>query len=140
MINFTSRDFIILIYSFVYRSWEILTFSPRIVVYIRICGTHNTANEVFHCVHFECPCRPDILKSYMNDQTSISPTDDHVPNSVTYEEFYKSLEPLLDTTIRTSSTADNGSLIQTHTILPFTIKSNSAAIYSLENESEEKFL
>jgi len=76
----------------------------------------------------------------MNDQTSISPTDDHVPNSVTYEEFYKSLEPLLDTTIRTSSTADNGSLIQTHTILPFTIKSNSAAIYSLENESEEKFL
>ena len=21
----------------------------------RIVGTHNTANEVFHCVHLECP-------------------------------------------------------------------------------------
>jgi hypothetical protein len=76
----------------------------------------------------------------MNDQTSISTTDDHIPNSVTYEEFYKSLEPLLDITSQTSSTTDNGSLIQTHTILPFMIKPNSAAIYSLEKEPEEKFL
>jgi hypothetical protein len=28
---------------------------PRPVVFIRIVGTHNSANEVFHCVHFECP-------------------------------------------------------------------------------------
>jgi hypothetical protein len=74
----------------------------------------------------------------MNDQTSLLTTDDHVLNSITYEEFSKSIESLLDTTTNTSSsTADNGSLIQTHTILPFMIKPNSAAIYPLEKENEE---
>ncbi|KAI1284895.1 BTB/POZ domain-containing protein 9 [Halotydeus destructor] len=37
------------------RSWQIIRFPKRPVVFIRIIGTHNTANEVFHCVHFECP-------------------------------------------------------------------------------------
>lgn len=37
------------------QSWQIITFPPRPVCYIKIVGTHNTANEVFHCVHFECP-------------------------------------------------------------------------------------
>lgn len=37
------------------RSWQHMTFHRRPVVFIRIVGTHNTANEVFHCVHFECP-------------------------------------------------------------------------------------
>ncbi|KAF7996778.1 hypothetical protein HCN44_002424 [Aphidius gifuensis] len=42
------------------RSWQTIKFSPaRPVVFIRIVGTHNTANEVFHCVHFECPIRND---------------------------------------------------------------------------------
>jgi hypothetical protein len=76
----------------------------------------------------------------MNDQASISTSDDRIPNSVTYEEFSKQLEPLLDITTQTSSTTDTGSLIQTHTILPFTIKPNSSAIYSNEKEPEEKFL
>ncbi|XP_063993125.1 BTB/POZ domain-containing protein 9 [Diachasmimorpha longicaudata] len=40
------------------RSWQTLKFHPpRPIVFIRIVGTHNTANEVFHCVHFECPAR-----------------------------------------------------------------------------------
>lgn len=39
------------------RSWQTLTFDPRPVVFIRIVGTHNTANEVFHCVHLECPAK-----------------------------------------------------------------------------------
>lgn len=125
------------------RSWEILTFAPRIVVFIRICGTHNTANEVFHCVHFECPCRPDILESYLNDHpsSSSSTSDDHVPDSVTFEDYYKSLQPLFDiNTNNSSSTMENGSLTQTHTILPFAIKSTSAAIYTPEKESEERYL
>ncbi|XP_060523915.1 BTB/POZ domain-containing protein 9 [Cylas formicarius] len=37
------------------KSWQVIRFPPRPVVFIRIVGTHNTANEVFHCVHFECP-------------------------------------------------------------------------------------
>ncbi|XP_066978684.1 BTB/POZ domain-containing protein 9-like isoform X1 [Macrobrachium rosenbergii] len=37
------------------RSWQTLTFTPRAIVYFKIVGTFNTANEVFHCVHFETP-------------------------------------------------------------------------------------
>jgi len=37
------------------QSWQSISFPRRPVVFIRIVGTHNTANEVFHCVHFECP-------------------------------------------------------------------------------------
>ncbi|XP_046848322.1 BTB/POZ domain-containing protein 9-like isoform X2 [Xenia sp. Carnegie-2017] len=37
------------------RSWQTAKFSPRIVTFIRITGTRNSVNEVFHCVHFECP-------------------------------------------------------------------------------------
>jgi hypothetical protein len=75
----------------------------------------------------------------MKEQTSILTTDDRVPNSVTYEEFSKSFESLLDTTnTNSSSTTDNGSLIQTHTILPFMTKSGSPAIYSIDKENDEK--
>ncbi|XP_014211597.1 BTB/POZ domain-containing protein 9 [Copidosoma floridanum] len=46
------------------RSWQTLRFSPpRPIVFIRIVGTHNTANEVFHCVHFECPAQVSEVKS-----------------------------------------------------------------------------
>lgn len=39
------------------RSWQLINFPGRAVVFIRIIGTYNTANEVFHCVHFECPAQ-----------------------------------------------------------------------------------
>jgi len=35
-------------------------FTKRPVVFIRIVGTHNTENEVFHCVHFEAPAIGDL--------------------------------------------------------------------------------
>ncbi|XP_003740974.1 BTB/POZ domain-containing protein 9 [Galendromus occidentalis] len=44
------------------RSWQILTFKPLPVVFIKIVGTANTANEVFHCVHFECPAQVRSLE------------------------------------------------------------------------------
>ncbi|CAL1546096.1 unnamed protein product [Lymnaea stagnalis] len=37
------------------KSWQTFAFDPLPVTFIRIVGTHNTANEVFHCVHFESP-------------------------------------------------------------------------------------
>uniref|UniRef100_A0A146M582 BTB/POZ domain-containing protein 9 n=1 Tax=Lygus hesperus TaxID=30085 RepID=A0A146M582_LYGHE len=46
------------------QSWQHITFPARPVVFIKIVGTRNTANEllrysqVFHCVHFECPAHP----------------------------------------------------------------------------------
>ncbi|XP_052007702.1 BTB/POZ domain-containing protein 9 [Xyrauchen texanus] len=41
------------------RSWQTLVFDRQPASFIRIVGTHNTANEVFHCVHFECPAQVD---------------------------------------------------------------------------------
>jgi len=117
------------------RSWQILTFSPRIVVFIRICGTHNTANEVFHCVHFECPCQADVLKLHTKEQSSSLITDE---DCIKYEEFYKYYEHLFDTVDKDStSIIDNNSLIQTHTILPFMIKSNSAGLFHIEQENDK---
>lgn len=37
------------------QSWQSFTFDQRPVTYIRIVGTYNSANEIFHIVHFECP-------------------------------------------------------------------------------------
>ncbi|KAJ3643702.1 hypothetical protein Zmor_026398 [Zophobas morio] len=37
------------------KSWQVLRFSERAVVFIRITGTSNTANNDFHLLHFECP-------------------------------------------------------------------------------------
>ncbi|KAJ3647096.1 hypothetical protein Zmor_024638 [Zophobas morio] len=37
------------------RSWQNIVFKERAMVFIRITGTHNTANIGFHVVHFECP-------------------------------------------------------------------------------------
>ncbi len=44
------------------RSWQVLRFARRPVVFIRIVGTYNSANEVFHCVHFECPAQVSQLQ------------------------------------------------------------------------------
>ena len=35
------------------RSWQYLYFEPRVVRFIRIVGTNNTVNKVFHVVSFE---------------------------------------------------------------------------------------
>lgn len=42
------------------KSWQLINFPKRPVVFIRIVGTYNTANEVFHCVHFECPSQVPV--------------------------------------------------------------------------------
>ncbi|XP_069092426.1 BTB/POZ domain-containing protein 9 isoform X2 [Pleurodeles waltl] len=39
------------------KSWQTVTFDRKPASFIRIVGTNNTANEVFHCVHFECPAQ-----------------------------------------------------------------------------------
>lgn len=35
------------------RSWQDLYFPPRVVSYIRVVGTHNSVNRVFHLVALE---------------------------------------------------------------------------------------
>jgi len=53
------------------RSWQVIVFPARVVSFIRITGTHNTANEVFHCVHFEAPCANDVLDRYLAENESL---------------------------------------------------------------------
>lgn len=54
------------------QSWQTISFPRRPVVFIRIVGTHNTANEVFHCVHFECPSTTKIENADNFDNTEES--------------------------------------------------------------------
>lgn len=63
---------------FTSRSWQILVFAPRPVSFIRIVGTHNTANEVFHCVHFECPCDPEVLNRYLEQENLTKPINQSI--------------------------------------------------------------
>eukprot|EP00096_Caligus_rogercresseyi_P011835 TRINITY_DN4795_c0_g1_i4.p1 TRINITY_DN4795_c0_g1~~TRINITY_DN4795_c0_g1_i4.p1 ORF type:complete len:629 (-),score=167.77 TRINITY_DN4795_c0_g1_i4:651-2537(-) len=53
------------------RSWQTIGFSQRVVSFIRIVGTRNTVNQIFHCVHFECP---DVRDKPINNYPS-SPTN-----------------------------------------------------------------
>ncbi|GAB6031713.1 BTB/POZ domain-containing protein 9 [Chamberlinius hualienensis] len=39
------------------QSWQYISFQAKPISFFKITGTHNTANEVFHCVHFECPAQ-----------------------------------------------------------------------------------
>lgn len=56
------------------KSWQVIRFPPRPVVFIRIVGTHNTANEVnfnripvtsFHC---KCTCSFSLSKAAFSKQ------------------------------------------------------------------------
>ncbi|KAM4694522.1 BTB/POZ domain-containing protein 9 [Discoglossus pictus] len=51
------------------RSWQTITFERQPTCFIRIVGTNNTANEVFHCVHFECPAQTLTQKEEANEET-----------------------------------------------------------------------
>lgn len=67
------------------RSWQYLTFEPRPVVFVRIVGVENTANEVFHCVHFECPANqkePSVCGSDRTDSSDQSATSETTISSI----------------------------------------------------------
>uniref|UniRef100_A0A8C5E3H3 BTB/POZ domain-containing protein 9 n=1 Tax=Gouania willdenowi TaxID=441366 RepID=A0A8C5E3H3_GOUWI len=59
------------------RSWQTLKFEKQSASFIRIVGTHNTANEVFHCVHFECPAQLDVEVS--EGSPGVDPSDPGIP-------------------------------------------------------------
>lgn len=44
------------------RSWQFLYFPARAVRYIKVVGTHNTSNKLFHLVAFEAYFEPNIPK------------------------------------------------------------------------------
>ena len=48
------------------RSWQNLFFEQRVVRFIRIVGTQNTANNVFHLVTVEAYYRDEIVATDKN--------------------------------------------------------------------------
>ncbi|CEF64344.1 BTB/POZ-like domain and Coagulation factor 5/8 C-terminal type domain and Galactose-binding domain-like and BTB/POZ fold domain and BTB/Kelch-associated domain and BTB/POZ domain-containing protein [Strongyloides ratti] len=65
------------------RSWQNLEFESEIISYVRIVGTHNSANEVFHCVHFECPSNlkvKSIETETMEDSVSLLEEKNDISN------------------------------------------------------------
>ncbi|XP_076298372.1 BTB (POZ) domain containing 9 isoform X3 [Lasioglossum baleicum] len=73
------------------RSWQTIHFEPPLpVVFIRIVGTHNTANEVFHCVHFECPAQAndkEVTKSPVHKGKQTTPTESALPLTTSPREI-----------------------------------------------------
>lgn len=41
------------------RSWQLLYFEARVIKFVRIVGTYNTINKVFHLVSFEIMYKTD---------------------------------------------------------------------------------
>lgn len=65
------------------RSWQYMEFESQTVVYFQIVGTHNTANEVFHAVHFESPAQPEtesLRPSREHHHHHHRPPSDHAAN------------------------------------------------------------
>ncbi|CAG2188385.1 BTBD9 [Mytilus edulis] len=66
------------------KSWQHITFDKRPVAFVKIVGTSNTANEVFHCVHFECPAETSINMSNQGGACSlpVNPSGSASNNSI----------------------------------------------------------
>lgn len=60
------------------KSWQHMSFSPRPIVYIRIVGTFNSVNEIFHIVHFETPSQDP---KFLRQQSKETDTSQEVCNS-----------------------------------------------------------
>ncbi|CAH8874733.1 unnamed protein product [Trichobilharzia szidati] len=59
------------------RSWQVIKFPLQLVTFIRVVGSNNTANDVFHLVHLECPYPPaETLESNTEEHSGelVNPT------------------------------------------------------------------
>ena len=104
-----------IILNLILRSWQIAQFEQTPVVFIRIVGTYNSANEVFHCVHFECPAmdineevEEERKKKVQNVKASVT---DYSSQASTYNmsnnaNSQKNAQILLDLTISDDDESD----------------------------------
>lgn len=66
------------------QSWQLITFPLQLVTFIRVVGSYNSANEVFHMVHLECPYPPAEL---MEDQQNAAQPGPGAVNSTQHDEL-----------------------------------------------------
>ncbi|XP_040579007.1 LOW QUALITY PROTEIN: BTB/POZ domain-containing protein 9 [Lepeophtheirus salmonis] len=63
------------------RSWQTITFPQKVVSFVRIVGTRNTVNQIFHVVHFECPGVTEILQNNYPTSPTNSVSSEYSVNS-----------------------------------------------------------
>uniref|UniRef100_A0A915CMA9 BACK domain-containing protein n=1 Tax=Ditylenchus dipsaci TaxID=166011 RepID=A0A915CMA9_9BILA len=70
------------------KSWQTLRFHRIPVVFIRIVGTANSANEVFHCVHFETPATnlsDSDRPSFLSQLSESAPVENEFPSPSNFQ-------------------------------------------------------
>ncbi|XP_050427019.1 BTB/POZ domain-containing protein 9-like [Adelges cooleyi] len=64
------------------QSWQVLKFTPRPILYIRITGVYNSAGNDFRCVYFEAPARVIVDDRGKNNETDVIMTEASTSNPV----------------------------------------------------------
>ncbi|XP_044738078.1 BTB/POZ domain-containing protein 9 [Chrysoperla carnea] len=112
------------------RSWQTIRFSARPVVFIRIVGTHNTANEVFHCVHLECPAQESNAANTGDgdvvDGDEIEPSTSHGPvegkeGNISDDDSVGSYEDKVESTSEIAKNDETDELMQDNDANPDTL-------------------
>ena len=86
------------------RSWQLIKFPARPVVFVKIVGTQNTANEVFHCVHFECPAQIPIEEQQQQTEEKKDNSQQNPQNQATGQQ-----QPLFSCVSSSDSSPDSSS-------------------------------
>jgi len=99
------------------QSWQSINFTSLPAVYIKIVGTQNTANDVFHCVHFECPAQEESTEEspriiVEDTHSSLIPVPPPLPDL--------NPRPVAVAVVADRSSSDNGEVEEGHLPRRFT--------------------
>ncbi|XP_050426004.1 BTB/POZ domain-containing protein 9-like isoform X3 [Adelges cooleyi] len=64
------------------QSWQVLKFTPRPILYIRITGVYNSAGNDFRILYFEAPARVIVDDRGKNNETDVTMTEASTSNPV----------------------------------------------------------
>ncbi|XP_028653207.1 BTB/POZ domain-containing protein 9 [Erpetoichthys calabaricus] len=88
------------------RSWQTLTFERQPSSFIRIVGTLNTANEVFHCVHFECPAQ---VECELKEGSPVDPNHDGTDLCASSQQHFRPARPSRTQSLQPPAPSTTGS-------------------------------
>ncbi|CAH8668317.1 unnamed protein product [Schistosoma curassoni] len=125
------------------RSWQIIKFPLQLVTFIRVVGSYNTANDVFHLVHLECPYPPaqtteDIVQANFVKISNPPPMNTTIDRSNNQEIVtYSTPTTVVVVVTQPNSTNDSSNhMNESHSI----INSNDSSIINTITSSEHLLL
>ncbi|OQV15078.1 BTB/POZ domain-containing protein 9 [Hypsibius exemplaris] len=83
------------------QSWQTHQFNQQVVSFIKLTGTSNSANEVFHVVHLEAPCQVPLVSGagsalpVEREADVVPPNDLAAPDVLIDVEFHDDEPPHL---------------------------------------------